>query len=405
MPEGSLKAAHYKADLTTPDELDMLVTSKNHDIKMKRITSPRIEHWIYALVTLQTMDGFLGQGNYGISRMNGGFGNRPLVELCPSLSWGGRFRRDVEVLLTARARLAEEFSYDLEGIALLWLQPWDGSRAAALPLERCDPLFIEICRRIRFVQSGGALRCLRANSRGPRVAVREGADGAIGDPWTPIDKKAGKALTVGERGFTYRLLQEILFSGNYVRPPALEATEAESDGALATATTLVRGQGVTGGWHRRVVPVPASVIRLFGSPTEREKLAARAKLQVDLASEVQKKVLTVALFALMKAGSEGNVDWAKLNRWAAAYDAEVDDVFFDDLWASVPLAGDEASVRWKRRILGFARTQLNHAIRSTPLPSVRRYRAISAAESSFSRTAAGILKNEEPTGNYRKEEE
>jgi len=81
VPEGTLEKAKYKADVTTPDDLDMLVTSKNHDVKMHRITRPKIEHWIYALVTLQTMEGFLGQGNYGIARMNGGFGNRPLVEL------------------------------------------------------------------------------------------------------------------------------------------------------------------------------------------------------------------------------------------------------------------------------------------------------------------------------------
>jgi CRISPR system Cascade subunit CasA len=48
------------------------------------------EHWFYALLTLQTMQGFLGAGNYGISRMNGGFASRPSVGLAPSDRWGMR---------------------------------------------------------------------------------------------------------------------------------------------------------------------------------------------------------------------------------------------------------------------------------------------------------------------------
>jgi CRISPR system Cascade subunit CasA len=63
--------------LSTPDELDMLVTAKNHDLKGARLSSAEAHDWLFALVTLQTMEGFLGAGNYGISRMNGGFANRP----------------------------------------------------------------------------------------------------------------------------------------------------------------------------------------------------------------------------------------------------------------------------------------------------------------------------------------
>lgn len=136
IPEGSLKEAKYKADIVTPDDLDMLVTSKNHDVKMHRITHPGIEHWIYALITLQTMEGFLGQGNYGIARMNGGFGNRALVGMVPGLSWSSRFQRDAAVLLSAHSYLAEEYSYNLGGISLLWLLPWNGAKSGGLPLDQ-----------------------------------------------------------------------------------------------------------------------------------------------------------------------------------------------------------------------------------------------------------------------------
>ena len=62
---------------STPTEIDVLVTSKNHEVKQ----SPGLEHqpqdWMNALITIQTMGGNLGAGNLGISRMNSGLGSRP----------------------------------------------------------------------------------------------------------------------------------------------------------------------------------------------------------------------------------------------------------------------------------------------------------------------------------------
>ena len=55
----------YKNQVSTPDELDMLVTSKNHDLKSEVATQAGVDDWIFALITLQTMEGFSGQGNYG----------------------------------------------------------------------------------------------------------------------------------------------------------------------------------------------------------------------------------------------------------------------------------------------------------------------------------------------------
>ena len=70
--------------VATPDELDMLVTSKNHDLKTSVAFRAGLDDWIFALITLQTMEGFGGAGNYGISRMNGGLGNRSAFSLAPS---------------------------------------------------------------------------------------------------------------------------------------------------------------------------------------------------------------------------------------------------------------------------------------------------------------------------------
>jgi CRISPR system Cascade subunit CasA len=391
IPEGSLEEAKYKADVITPDDLDILLTSKNHDVKMHRITHSRIEHWIYALITLQTMQGFFGVLNYGIVRMNKGHGNRPMVGMTSDLNWGPRFRRDVKVCLAARAGLAEQYNYNLDGIALLWLIPWDGSKSGGLPLDRCDPLFIEICRRIRFTYADGSLCCWRANTEATRIAGAKEFRGVTGDPWTPIDKENDlKALTI-KQGFSYDKLHEILFTGKYAEPLALKTTAAEGDGAFVIATTLVRGKGETAGWHNRVIPVPSKAIRPLGSIPQRKKLAIRAQEQVDIASNVQRYILYPALRALLRAGSKEKREdkkkkkeyQRKLSRWTNAYDADVDDVFFQQLWDSLDLARDEARLCWQQQLFDFARHQLEDAINSTPLPSIRRYRAISAAESIF----------------------
>ena len=77
------RASDYKNTVSTPDELDMLVTSKNHDLKSAVADQASVDDWIFALITLQTMEGFAGAGNYGISRMNGGMSSRPAFSLAP----------------------------------------------------------------------------------------------------------------------------------------------------------------------------------------------------------------------------------------------------------------------------------------------------------------------------------
>ena len=113
VPEGSL--AGFRNLVTEPDGLDVVNTAKNHDVKADRVTTPTPEHWLYALLTLQTMEGFFGRGNYGIARMNGGFASRPALAVAPGLHWAERFRRDVGVWLDARQELIEGYGYRAAG--------------------------------------------------------------------------------------------------------------------------------------------------------------------------------------------------------------------------------------------------------------------------------------------------
>lgn len=63
--------ARWRGRVTTPDALDMLITARNHDVKQAVMTRAQPDDWLFALLTLQTMQGYGGATQYGVSRMNG----------------------------------------------------------------------------------------------------------------------------------------------------------------------------------------------------------------------------------------------------------------------------------------------------------------------------------------------
>ena len=167
------KLAEYKSSVETPDELDMLVTSKNHDVKSAIALASGYDDLMLALISLQTSEGFSGAGNYGISRMNGGLGSRPAFSITPSIRTGKHVRRDIAVLLERRGNLLDNSPMREEGTDLLWTVPWDGAKVESLLLNDLDPLYIEVCRRIRLrVGDGGRLRAIRATTKAARVEAK-----------------------------------------------------------------------------------------------------------------------------------------------------------------------------------------------------------------------------------------
>lgn len=394
VPEGSLEEAKYKDPYLTPDQLDMLVTAKNHDLKRELMTSPLPSQWVYALVSLQTMEGFLGRGNYGIARMNGGFSNRPRVGLVPGLSWSARLRRDVQMLLEQRDDQSVK-GYDLKGHALLWLLPWDGNEK--IPLPECDPQFVEICRRLRVGRIEGSehLCVWRANTNASRLDAPSELQGDTKDAWTPMQtdgKKGARAMTVSGGGYSYDLVRKILFRDEMQTPYALYATPAEKQlkHAYLYAEALVRGQGITEGLHQRVIPIPlgkASFAFLKKTSDEEEKqrakLASRAKKRVEQSALFRSKVLYPALCKL--------VDSSKVDRWTQAFGEDVDGCFFPQLWESLSQSDEEAEKQWQQQLFTLGNAQLEAAIEATPLAQAKRWRQISEASGIFHGSARKIL--------------
>lgn len=116
----------FKPKAETPDELDVLQVAKNHDVKAQRARVAEAENWAYSLISLQTMTGLMGRGNYGISRMNSGTGSRLRVGAVYAAGIGPQWRRDVSKLLAHRPTLLDgPWGYQNGGTVLMWLLPWD----------------------------------------------------------------------------------------------------------------------------------------------------------------------------------------------------------------------------------------------------------------------------------------
>ncbi len=388
VPEGAFK--DFKTSVATPDALDMLVTAKNHDVKAEAMGCAEPDHWLFALVTLQTHEGFLGAGNFGVSRMNGGFANRPGLGLAPRGGMGARWRRDVGRLRAALwahgdAPRPEWDGYDaVSGLRLLWLPPWDG--AAQLARGSLHPLYVEVCRRLRLAAGpDGTLAARRAGSKAARVVPAEG--GATGDPWTPVGRADGKVLTVGPDGFGYRRTADLLLGEAWKLPLLAEPGLGERGPFDLVCRALTRGQGKTEGYHERHVPVPAAIAaRLFGSG--RADLDRLARARIDAVADLQ-AALSFAGRVLVQAGPDKVSNDAARNTFAAALAprlaAHADAAFFDDLWREADAGSDPEAVRhgWMRGLKARAAELLEEAGRALPVPAQRRPRARVKSQGAF----------------------
>ena len=397
LPEGDWRA--LKDVEVTPDALDMLVTSKNHDLKAARLKIATPEHWLFALITLQTWEGFLGRGNYGISRMNGGFASRPFIGAAPAIGgWGAHVTRDILRLVDNRTEIIEGDTLHptKDGRRLLWLEPWDG-REAYDPCQ-LDSYYVEVCRRIRLRSKGDHIVAHRGSSSTARInqpkGKHQGKDFTLptGDPWTPVEKDSGKPLTLDGSGFHYRRVVNLLDAERFNPAPLqLLFDSDEKGGAQIVFAAVVRGQGETQGYHERRIQIPERLKPVLMRKTGSVDMARVARDRVSDVATTVSKALRPALFALYQAAPE-KLDFkdpkakSKVEIFIAQFERAVDEDFFQHLFEEVaePIGSEAAKACRKRWIENFirpcARDALAAAEAGSPLSGVRRYRARAAAE-------------------------
>ncbi len=386
-PEGLNRSAAL-----TPDALDLLITSRNHDLKQTVAKQAASEDWVFALVSLQTGEGYGGAGNYGVARMNGGSSSRPMLGLAPSRE-GDRemdtavdpsawWTRDVWRLIADRRETPDPVLGKAGGPALLWLLDWPEGRQ--LDLRHLDPWFIEICRRVRLTETGGAVLARRAKSKAARIDAKF-YKGAVGDPWAPVHKTDGKSFTLGSGDFDYRQIVKLMFSdsGDWAKPLLAQPGRGETGGMLLVAEALSRGNSKTEGFKSRIVPVPGKVMMQFSS----DKPEILSKEQMEEIKRFDKALR----YALALASARGDRDNMQKTHYAFAAPASkqlnlaADRLFFPHLWRRVAAdsESDGAKFRFLAELKKAAEDAMESALPAVPCPAVWRPRAEARARRAF----------------------
>jgi CRISPR system Cascade subunit CasA len=401
-PEPTGTVSNWRTQLYAADELDMLVTSKNHDVKSMRAHSAGLQDWLFALLSLQTQEGYGGKFQYGISRMAGAFGSRAAIGAVPPGNLGARWRRDVERLLLARSEVCDKYALRLQnGKTLLWITPWDGDSSESL--EALDPFYIEICRRVRL-QDGARLGrnglwALTETSRVKRLSDGE-RNGVTGDLWTAVDilqQPYGEALKIRASGFNYQLCASLLYGIEYrdrsfATPLALKLVPGK-DAVVSEALFqgISRGgpkgnKSVTEGYHERRIPITPKVRSLL-LRGQTAPLAQAAKEHISCIRGLR-GVLWSALALLFNNGVQKKEYKDDVKKKATAFCEPFEQLedarFFFDLHTEFEASDVSAEqLRWQSELAERARKVLENAFNAGPRSGTQRYRARSAAMNIF----------------------
>ena len=391
----------------TPDALDMLDTAKNHDLKASVATESSSEDWMYALITMQTMNGQVGRGNYPIARMNSGDGSRTAFSVTPSIRPGAHIRRDMLALLEQPSELIGELPFHWDGLGLLWTERWDGEKEA-LRLQDLHPFFIEICRLRRLcVDADERLYAMKSPSAGRRISAAKNR-GVIGDPWTLTtqDKQGVKALTMQPYSFDYRNLSEYLTLPDWQLPylsKSFSVDPDQGDAQLVARAIRRKKGGQTERYYERIIPINSKTkTAIFGRGSELKKLGKIANDRIKQAAIVQ-GFLKESIETFIAQGDIPRL--RKMNRnkrrqvressekWSDKLDAIIDRTFFEDL--QVEFEEEDADERDRIRnkwllndkdddgVINHARRILTTAQDTLPCLTLQRYRARVQSDSVF----------------------
>jgi CRISPR system Cascade subunit CasA len=380
-------------EVATADALDLLITSKNHDLKQSVAIGGKAEDWLFALITLQTGEGYGGSGNQGIVRMNGGSSSRPMLTLAPlagdgkqmAIRPGAWFARDVRMLLAAREDVLEKTSLDFadEGVGLTWLLPW--KEGEQLQTKVLDLWCIEVCRRVRLKNRDGQMTAQKGTSSATRINAKH-FNGSLEDPWAPVHREDNKSFTLGDEGaFDYRKLLDLLFSGTWQLPllAGRASFEPQSMRVAIVAQALARGNSKTGGFRSRIVPVDSRSASGGWNKSAQDVLRGLAKDQVS-AVDAFDKALSYALVVAAASGERAKI---KRETYVFATDARnqldqfADGIFFEHLWQRFDAEekGDEAktAATMKFAHVLWLKTQeiFERHLPTMPCPSIYRHRA------------------------------
>jgi len=388
--EAAANKRDYSPCFHAPDGLDLLVTSKNHDLKQERMTNGTEEHWLFALVALQTGDGYAGKYTYGISRMNSGAGSRMFLRVKPDTTFADGFQRDVLELLRIHDKEPDTRS------GLVWIKPWDGTQSVSF--SSLHPLYIDTCRRIRLSAADGHITGHMATSKCARIEASE-LKGKTGDPWAPIKPDGSSSITAGAMGFGHRQMAKLLNPKETLRPSLAQVLDADTDKDLVlSVTSLVRGQGKTEGFHTRSIRISKAIRGRLGRPDILlDTMGATAVKRSGEASEMGSRLRRSLIYLYQGAPENIRFDdksaTKKAEPWEQSFNANVDGEFFAEaFWLDMEGARGSHRMEWRKRLAEIARDTFQEAAAQAPRTEVKRIRAQAKARNMLESTLAKYIK-------------
>jgi CRISPR system Cascade subunit CasA len=371
---------------TTPDDVDVLITSRAHDVKPRLMVHPELEDWVYALVSVQTTWGYGGVGNYGCLRNRGPYSARMFARIVPTgQSASDSFRREVYLWQKQRAHIR---SLGLKGkAALLWTMPWSGLEEESLQVEDLDPFFIEVCRLYKLVkEENGQVVCVRRSAKATRIK-RTVAE--VGDLWTPILVEGSERSPCA------------LYEAPSLRKTVQILFEAEASASLVIQPEdgpcpilQIRGvsrdpsrQGMTMGYVNVEIPLP------YTSDEDRVRMGSRVTTWLAHVHEAQKffRNLTTS-YAKAEAGAGSDSDTRMTNGWRAQLEQQVTDSFWSTLRATKDLEDEDALRQWQGMLAAMLKDATRALCETAPVSTGNRYKAVARALN----LVGGFIRNQLP---------
>lgn len=276
--------------ILTPDDLTVLVTSKNWIVKRSKSDATDLEQWLYAIIMIQMSADYLGSW-FNTIKMTTGEASRVYVHIVKDLTMNTLVVSNVGCLLRQQDEITKSigFSVAKDSHKLLWLI--QRNKATQISLKDCHAFFIDCPRTYRFEKaSNGVVAVLGVSNKAGQIRIPllfeelKTARGVVGDVNTPIKKitRKGKgkseqetyfeALVMNERGFHARLLLDIL-ENQKIKSPMITDFMSRSDGfesGFLYCSALAGGKGKTHGFHTRVLALNNQFVNRWSEDDEKD---------------------------------------------------------------------------------------------------------------------------------------
>lgn len=374
-------------EFSSPDGIDVLITTKSFDIKQGYLDNKNLEYWVYALISCQTLSGYSGSGCQGIVRIQSGYASRFTMSFVEAPFFNTRFKADLQMCISERESIAETYSLNLDtasNVSLLWSVPRDAY--TFLELSKCDPFFIEAARVIRlYVKEDGSIYATRFTTK--EAMLSKDVRGVVGDIWSPVEMLLPNPKDIGKKepilqavnlkeSFNFKSLKKFV-TDKSIAPlsGSLETNENLQSGFLYLSS-MIRGKGKTEGYHRVIVPISKGMLASFSRKTSRSdgeivtELQARYEAQLTEMEDVWQELVALPLKKVFGT----NVDGSKkesgpldiiLASYKKLYQHSADTKFFNYLMAFTAAESLEAQIAvqkfWIQHLASLSEKLLNLA--------------------------------------------